>query len=383
MSHPVRDQIARFEAVCSDPYAAARERAATGGRVAGYMCVYVPLELLHAAGYLPVRVFGREGGMQHASAHLPSYACSVAHSALDMGLSGELDFLDLMVFSHTCDTMQNLADIWAANLPSCRSVTLDVPTCVDPKHGLPFLRRKLEALRQFLESVGGEISDEALGASIRLHDEHRGLMNRLSALRVERPDVLTGRAMQAVTQAALLMPRDQHLEAVQELIQSVESATASESRGTPRVFVTGSVCQNGAYIAVMEEAGCVVTGDSLCTGTRAFAMNPSDDGDPLERLARMYLSRTPCPAKHRPGHDAAEALLDDVRGSGANGVVFLLTKFCDPWGFEYIDLRKALEKQGIPSLMLEIEQHQPPPGQLRTRVAAFVEMLAARFGGGA
>ena len=382
MSEPLHGHAARFEAVCSDPYAAGRARASAGGKVAGYMCVYVPLELLHAAGYLPVRVIGRSGGMQQASAHLPSYACSVAHSALDMGLSGELLFLDLMVFSHTCDTMQNLADIWAANMPSCRSVTLDVPTCVDPTHGLPFLRRKLEAFRQVLESVGGGIADETLDASIKLYDEHRAVMRRLDTLRAERPDLLPGRAMQAVTQAALFMPREQHLDAVKAIIRALEAATPPQGYSIPRVFVTGSVCQSGAYIAAIEGAGCVVVGDSLCTGTRAFAMDRADGTDPLERLARMYLSRTPCPAKHRPGRDAGEALLDSVQRSGAHGVVFLLTKFCDPWGFEYVDLRKALENQGIPSLLLEIEQHQPPPEQLRTRVAAFVEMLATRPGGG-
>ncbi|MCK5861169.1 MAG: 2-hydroxyacyl-CoA dehydratase, partial [Candidatus Hydrogenedentes bacterium] len=64
-----------------------------------------------------------------------------------------------------------------------------------------------------------------------------------------------------------------------------------------------------------------------------------------------------------------------VRRDKADGVIFLLTNFCDPVAFDFVPLKKSLEEADIPALSLSVEQHREPPEQLRTRVEAFVEML--------
>jgi benzoyl-CoA reductase subunit C len=92
-------------------------------------------------------------------------------------------------------------------------------------------------------------------------------------------------------------------------------------------------------------------------------------------LAQMYLSRIPCPAFHKPGYDPAEVYIEKVRNGHIDGVIFLQTKFCDPYAFNYPYLRKRLEQEGVPSLLLEVEQNQPVPEAFRTRVEAFVETL--------
>ncbi|HNT89341.1 MAG TPA: 2-hydroxyacyl-CoA dehydratase family protein, partial [Candidatus Hydrogenedentes bacterium] len=88
--------------------------------------------------------------------------------------------------------------------------------------------------------------------------------------------------------------------------------------------------------------------------------------------------RRPCPAFHAPGFDPGRHLVEKARTARADGVVFLLTKFCDPWFFDYPHVNQALEDAGIPTLLVEVEQHLPVPEQFRTRIQAFFEMLAAR-----
>ena len=48
--------------------------------------------------------------------------------------------------------------------------------------------------------------------------------------------------------------------------------------------------------------------------------------------------------------------------------------FCEPHGFDYVQLAHALDLAGVPHLLVELEQASQA-GQLRTRVEAFVEMI--------
>src|SRR5450759_732570 len=81
-------------------------KAAVPGRKAiGYMPVYVPREIVHAAGMLPEGIFG--GGDQleviQGDAYYQSYICRIPRSTLEMGLTGRLDWMDGMLFPSICD----------------------------------------------------------------------------------------------------------------------------------------------------------------------------------------------------------------------------------------------------------------------------------------
>jgi len=378
LSSDTRKGVDVFKSVSASPYDLARTVAQGGQKVAGYMCTYTPVELLDAAGYFPVRILGRVGSVSRADSHLQVFACSLARSALDMALSGELNFLSLMVFSHTCDTMQNLADIWGANISDTPVFAISTPVEVDTAHAVEFYRQELVRMRRFLEAErGSAIADEDLAASIRDYDTHRAMMRRLYGIQRANPERLSGRDMLFAVLSWFVMPREEHAHALGHLLRDLESTEQTPADDRPRLYVVGSVCSGPEYVTAIEEAGCVVAGDDLCTGSRAFILEAPPDGDPLDRLARMYLSRSPCPAKHRPGHDPGTYIIKQAHESHAEGVVFLLTKFCDPWAFDYTYVRQRLNNAGIPSILLEIEQHVPPSEQFRTRVSAFAEMLRA------
>ncbi|MBC8248998.1 MAG: 2-hydroxyacyl-CoA dehydratase, partial [Anaerolineales bacterium] len=83
-----------------------------GHRAMGYFCTYVPEEIIHAAGFAPLRILSGREIPSRADAHLQSYTCALCRSALDQALRGNLSFLQGVVFPHTCDTIQALADIW-------------------------------------------------------------------------------------------------------------------------------------------------------------------------------------------------------------------------------------------------------------------------------
>ena len=85
-----------------------------GRKAIGYMPVYVPRELIHAAGMLPVGILG--GGDQleviQGDAYYQSYICRIPRSTIELGLTGRLDCLDGMLFPSICDVIRNLSGMW-------------------------------------------------------------------------------------------------------------------------------------------------------------------------------------------------------------------------------------------------------------------------------
>ena len=142
----------------------------------------------------------------------------------------------------------------------------------------------------------------------------------------------------------------------------------------PRLILVGAVLDDPAILTIVEELGARIVGDDLCTGSRYFAQPVEADDDPIAALADRYLKRLPCPAKYHPSRQPGEHLLKLVSESKADGIVFVLPKFCDPHAFDYAMIKEKLDAAAVPHLRLEME-HAPALGQWRTRLQAFLEMI--------
>ena len=86
-----------------------------GKSVIGTFPVYVPSELIHAMGHLPVNLYG--GGeyisISHADAILGSFICSISKSTTELMMGNELfaNRFDGFVFPFICDVARNLQGI--------------------------------------------------------------------------------------------------------------------------------------------------------------------------------------------------------------------------------------------------------------------------------
>jgi benzoyl-CoA reductase/2-hydroxyglutaryl-CoA dehydratase subunit BcrC/BadD/HgdB len=176
--------------------------------------------------------------------------------------------------------------------------------------------------------------------------------------------------------AAMIMDRQEMLALLSEVVLELkQKKSAGAAAGRKRLILSGGICDFPDVYPMIAEAGGAVVWDDLCMGTRTFAGNFTTKTDPVEAIAGRYLERIICPAKHSGLTNRADHLIQMVRERDAQGVIILLLKFCDPHAFDYPYLKNALEKEGIPSLLLEVEDQLPPDGQLRTRFEAFLEML--------
>jgi len=378
MSLEVKEFIKPFASISEDLYYFSKQAKNNGEKVAGFMCTYSPQELFHAAGYFPVRIIGKDGGTPLADQWLQPYACSFAKSVLNVGLSGDYSFLDLMVFSHTCDTMQNLADVWRRRVNGSPVIIVSTPNLSAGDMSLTYLKRELTRVKEEVEKISGnKITDDILLNSINLYNKHRDNMRLLYDMRRKSPTLITGTEMFSIVLSSFVMKKEEHNQLLEELIQQLEKMTPENTK-KPKILVGGSVCQAQGFIQTIESSGALVVDDDLCMGSRSYVIPSVSEGDPIEMLAQMYLSRIPCPAIYKPGYDPAGPYIDKIKTGNIDGVIFMQTKFCDPYGFNYPYLRKRLEQEGISSLLLEVEQNQPVPESFHTRVEAFIETLAAK-----
>ena len=126
---------------------------------------------------------------------------------------------------------------------------------------------------------------------------------------------------------------------------------------------------------LIENAGGVIVDDDMCTGSRFAEGDVRLDGDIIDALAERYLARAICPAKHDGLYSRGDRLVARVKQSRADGVIFLYLKFCDPHAFDYPYLKEMLDREGIPSMLYEMEEAFTSEGQFQTRCEAFIEML--------
>jgi len=84
--------------------------------------------------------------------------------------------------------------------------------------------------------------------------------------------------------------------------------------------------------------------------------------------------RFPCPSR-----SLVEDRIAPIRGlisrSGIRGVIFLFQKFCTPHLADYPVLVEEIKKEGVPTLLIEMEEAGVTEGQLKTRFEGFFEMI--------
>ena len=365
-----------YHEAVNDPYAyAASWKVRQHKPVVAHFCSYTPEEVVWAAGALPLRVFGQSARIVAADTHLQSYACSLVRGAMEDALAGRLDFADGFVFPHTCDAIQRLSDIWRLNVPHGFHLDAVLPVKLDTPSAQAYMRDIVTRFARDLEArLAVSISDASLRAAIRLYNRLRQGLRDLYRLRSENPAALTGSVLQAIARAAMIMDREAFVNGLEQLVADLDGRGAAPS-GRKRLILSGGLCSMPDIYSLIETAGGDVVGDDLCTGSRSFDGVIGDEPTPLAAIADRYRERMVCPAKHMDLTRRGDHLVALVKKHRAQGVVFVLLKFCDPHAFDYPYMKKMLDAAGIPSLLFEIEDQQVGAGQVRTRCEAFIEML--------
>jgi benzoyl-CoA reductase subunit C len=348
--------LSRAEALCRDwSLGAVRAwKQETGGLAVGYMPVWVPRELLWAQNVLPVGVVGAGEDLEiiRGDAYFQSYICHIPRSTIELGLNGSLGCLDGMLFPATCDVIRNLSGMWKMLFPDKLVRYLDVPQEFSMELGGRFWRSELEELSALLTKRGARpYSDEALRGAIRAFNENRALVAGLYELRARQPWKLPTWELYLVLRAGLVLPVDEHTRMLREYRDLVLASTERKPMDQARVLLTGSFCEQPplGLIKTLERAGCYIVDDDFVPVHRWIEGDIREDGDPLENLVRAFLENGVQSAiRYIADREKGRELVDRVRRSGAEGVIFCAASFCDPALLDQPMTQKVVEAAGIP-----------------------------------
>lgn len=349
-----------------------------GGKIIGWVCNYVPEEIIHAAGILPVRIVGpsKEVPFDDATAYLYTTTCSYVRTCFQMGYEGSYDYLDGFVLASNCDQARRLYDVWERYQKTHYKYLISVPH-VKSGEAIEFFKRELIDFKKSLEKTFGvSVNDEKLRNSIRIFNESRDLLRKINQFRkADRPGI-TGAEMLAVINVGKKLPVEKFNEMLKEVHEGLKNAVAPVAAKKPRLMISGSCMNNVNYVKFIEDQGCVVVAEDLCTGTRYWWDNVSENSekDPMAALAERYITKFAC-ARINPGEERFEQVVALAKEYRVDGVIQEMIRYCTPTAWERPWLRRTLEAEGLKVLPIEVIYGAEGTGQLKIRIQAFLEML--------
>ena len=384
MSQTVQQITARCEALFEDlRFNAVKEwKAAQPGRKAiGYMPVYVPREIIHAAGMLPVGILG--GGDQleviQGDAYYQSYICRIPRSTIELGLTGRLDCLDGMLFPSICDVIRNLSGMWQIMFKDKYVKYFDVPQNFEDGIGGEFYVQEMQLLREDLGKLAGRpITDQALRASIAVYNENRRAVRELYAYRAAKPWQAPTSEVYLVLRTGMVLPPEAHTELVRDYLAATD-AVERPRRDNARIVLTGSFCEQPplGLIKSIEMAGCYIVDDDFMLVLRWLLDEVPTEGDPLENLSKAFLHRSATTASKYElrKEEKGQFLLQSAKKAGAEGVIFAAPSFCDPALLERPMLQAVLARYKVPYTAFKYAENTGQMAPIREQAGTFADSI--------
>ena len=345
----------------------------TGGKVLGYMCTYVPEEILYAADILPVRVLGGHKPQNVTEPHIFAMYCPFCRDVLAQGLQGHYKYLDGIMIAQSCLHIRQAYTSWDMHIPQEFSYYLPMPHHVQSPHALEFTRCEFDTFKKSIEGwTGKQISDDDLNRGIEIVNQNRSLMKQVYETRKGDNVSMSGLEAMYMVVSSQMVNKEEHSNTTKNVLEELRQRPGNHS-GT-RLMILGSENDDVEFIHMVEGCEAVIVQDDHCTGTRYFWDEVKPGDDPLTRIAERYVHRVPCPTKDWPKRLRVDRILEFAREWNVQGAIIIQQKFCDPHELDIPAIRKSLETVGIKVLFLELDV-TVPVGQFKVRVEAFLEMF--------
>ena len=371
-----KEIINEFKAIADNPRKAMDDyKKETGKGAVGIMPVYCPEEIVHAAGYLPIGMWGaQKKQISKARTYLPPFACSIMQSVMELQLEGVYDDLEAVIFSVPCDTLKCMSQKWNRPVPAIvfthpqnRKIAKDAANV--------FAREEFNIVKEKLEDIlDVHISNKAIKNSIAVYNENRAACREFSDVAAEYAAVVTPSDRHAVIKARWFMEKSRHTALVKELIATLKAEPAPEFKGK-KIIVTGIQVEPYDVLDIFQENGFAIVADDLAQETRNFRQDVPDDDDALMALARAWNEFDGCSLATDANKPKGQMIIDAVKKYGADAVVVCMMKFCDPEEFDYPILLQEFEAAGVKNLYIEVDQESTAFEQVKTRIQTFAEIL--------
>ena len=328
-----------------DPLAPGRTHHQEGGTVIGYVGSEIPVELIIAAGAMPIQLSGlMPTDYKRADEYLEDSFAPFTRVITDHYLQGNLDFLRYIILPRSNDSAQRLY-YYLCELRRSKGVQGPEPLIYDlAKIPRGTSRSYSEwATYKLASELGTKEAD--LPHAISLRNQRRWLFDAMNRARIRQCN-LQGSFIDRVFRAADLYDSDRFDIALSDWLEKNRVNTRIPG---PRLLLSGSAPPDERLHRAVETGGGNVVselGDFLSFGAQLPAI--PEEGS-ISDIAEHYYSMT---HGTRSFVDRSQVTLSCARNAGIDGVIQWLIDKEETLIWDVPAQKKALEAVGIPILSL-------------------------------
>jgi benzoyl-CoA reductase subunit C len=368
--------LRQFGAIYDHPHDAAKEwKTHNDGFVVGYLGLDVPVELIIAAGMLPVRI--RSDGPEydeHALGLVEGESNPGLLSLISRLIDGTYDYLDALAI---CSRPPHYGEVFGL----LRELKHNDPRMFAPRIALAdihhadristrqFNRDSVRQFRKTLERWSGKaISEARLSDAVSLVNKNRRLLSKVSNLRTGNVPKLSGMNALKIIGSSELMPRERHNDLLQGFLDHSDDLAALPGM---RLLYSGSETDRLAIYELIEAAGTVIVADDQDRGSRSVEGLVNESEHPIDAITSRYQFRPPSASGF--GKVCRINYLESLFASAKpDGVVFHIQASDHPAAWEYPVLRQVLTDIGMPQIELGPQKFQiEDPEQISKRLRQF------------
>jgi benzoyl-CoA reductase/2-hydroxyglutaryl-CoA dehydratase subunit BcrC/BadD/HgdB len=371
----IEKTIARCQEVCANPKAQLDRFIAQGKKVVGVMPYFCPEELVHAAGMVPFGLWGAQMQASESKRYFPAFICSILHTTLEMGLRGELNDLSAIMIPISCDSLKGMGANWEYGVKTVPVINVAYAQNRKIAAGVEFTASQLRKIKKQLEGIAGaEISDGAIAASVAAFNDNRATLLAFTKAAGEHPELVSSVQRSAVIKAGYFMDKAEHTALVREITEALEAAPKSTWKGL-RVVTTGIIADSAQLLEIFRENNIAIVADQVAHESVNLRYPTPVTDDPIVGMAQRLGNIEGCSVLYDLGKVRGTQLVELAKENHADGIIWVMTKFCDPEEYDYVPVKRMIDAAGIPVLSVEVDQQMVNFEQARSAVQAFAEMI--------
>lgn len=371
-----KTSLERMQQACAHPKQQLNYYLDQGKKVVGCFAPYTPEELVHAAGLIPMGMWGGRTELKLAKSYLPAFACPIMQANMEFGLNGTYDGLSAVIIPTMCDTLRCMTQNWRFGVKEIPMIPIVYPQNRTSPASVDYLISEFETVLTMLYTITGNmVSEKAMCASIQTYNEHNAAMREFDQVANDHLDVVTPKVRHMVHKSAFFFEKGEHTALLKELIAGLKELPVCRWEGK-KVVIAGILCEPDELLDIFAENQLAVVADDLAQESRQYRTDtPEKGGGALKRLALQWNARYGCSLIHELGKPRGKMLAKMCQETGAQGVISCMMKFCDPEEYDEPYLEGDLRNAGYPVMAIEVDPLNTNYEQLRTRVQTFCELL--------
>lgn len=380
--HALPAQFEDFADARKQGFLAVKKQKDDDKHVVGVFCAYTPVEVILAAGAISVGLCAfSDETIAEAEKVLPRNLCPLVKSSYGFAITDKcpyMYFADLIVGETTCDGKKKMYELMA----ELKNVhVMQLPQTQDDELSKELWYQEVLRLKSKLEEeFGVTITDKDIAAAIRLKNEERRLLKEFYELSKSCPPPITGaEQLKVLYGSQFIFDYEQKNQELRDTIEKVRSAYEDGVRNVPqsakRILVTGCPLAGATekIVTAIEESGGVVVAYENCIGVKPVERLVDEEAEPYHAIAERYL-QIGCSVM-MPDNNRFSLLTMLAHDFKVDGVVEMTLQACHTYAIETVGVRKLMQDEGIPFMSIETDYSTSDVAQIKTRVAAFIEML--------